>query len=333
MPIIVAIAAITTIGWWLVDGDLVAAIITGATVLIIACPCALGLATPRQLSLEREPRHKPVVNAHSKYGSTKSTSRDSVVESATAFERRPGLGIAATVAGRKIEVGNRRLMREARVDTTGLDARATELESLGRTVIWVGEVGQSARLLGIIALGDKVRPQSATTIRELQALGIQTFMLTGDNTRSANVIAKQLGMAEVIVEVLPDDKANVVAELKGTGKAVAKIGDGVNDAPALAAADVGFAMGSGSDIAMETAAVTLMRSDPMLIVDAISISKATYRKIRQNLLWAFLYNTAGVPLAAFGLFAPVMAGAAMALSSVSVVMNALLLKRWRPGEN
>ena len=158
-------------------------------------------------------------------------------------------------------------------------------------------------------------------------------MLTGDNTRSANVIAKQLGMAEVIVEVLPDDKANVVAELKGTGKTVAKIGDGVNDAPALAAADVGFAMGSGSDIAMETAAVTLMRSDPMLIVDAISISKATYRKIRQNLLWAFLYNTAGVRLAAFGLFAPVMAGAAMALSSVSVVMNALLLKRWRPGEN
>ena len=143
-------------------------------------------------------------------------------------------------------------------------------------------------------------------------------MLTGDNTRSANVIAKQLGMAEVIVEVLPDDKANVVAELKGTGKTVAKIGDGVNDAPALAAADVGFAMGSGSDIAMETAAVTLMRSDPMLIVDAISISKATYRKIRQNLLWAFLYNTAGVRLAAFGLFAPVMAGAAMALSSVSV---------------
>jgi Cu+-exporting ATPase len=186
-------------------------------------------------------------------------------------------------------------------------------------------------LLGIVAVADPVKPTAAEAVRRLQALGLRTVLLTGDNARTAAAVATQVGIAEVKAEVLPADKAAEVVRLQREGRVVAMVGDGVNDAPALAAADVGIAMGTGADVAMHTAGITLMRGEPLLIADAIAISRATYVKLRQNLFWAFVYNLIGMPLAAFGLLTPVAAGAAMALSSVSVVSNALLLRRWRPG--
>jgi Cu+-exporting ATPase len=184
--------------------------------------------------------------------------------------------------------------------------------------------------LGLIAFGDAVKPGAAAGVANLKARGIVTVMLTGDNHGAAQVAAQALGIDTVMAEVLPADKAAQVAQLKTSGKTVAMVGDGINDAPALAAADVGIAMSSGSDVAMHTAGITLMRGDPALVADAIDISRRTYAKIRQNLFWAFVYNVVGIPLAASGLLNPVIAGAAMAFSSVSVVSNALLLKRWRP---
>jgi Cu+-exporting ATPase len=187
------------------------------------------------------------------------------------------------------------------------------------------------RLLGLLAFGDSPRPVTQQAIAALHALGLRTVMLSGDNRSAAQAVARQAGIApeDVFAEVLPGDKANVIATLRADGT-VAMVGDGVNDAPALAAADVGFAMGSGTEVAMHAAGVTLMRPDPRLVADAIDISRRTTRKIHQNLFWAFIYNVVGIPLAAAGLLNPVIAGAAMAFSSFSVVSNTLLLRRWRP---
>ena len=387
VPVVVAIAVVTAVGWWLVDGNAAGAIIAGATVLVIACPCALGLATPTAIMVgtgaaakagilikdaealevahrittvvfdktgtltEGKPEVTDIISiagdesellndtASAQSGSEHPLAR-AVLRKADAegltpplstdFRRMPGQGIQATVQGRRLHIGNRRLMQDVDVSTTDLESEASRLEDRGRTVVWVAETGTSSRLLGIVALGDTLRAQTIMAIERLHGMDIATVMLTGDNQRTAAVVANEVGIETVFAEVLPEEKAAVVSRLKGTGKTIAMIGDGVNDAPALAAADVGIAMGSGSDVAMETAGVTLMRGNPLLIADTISVSKATYRKIRQNLVWAFLYNTAGIPLAAFGLLSPIMAGAAMSLSSVSVVSNALLLKRWRP---
>jgi Cu+-exporting ATPase len=178
-------------------------------------------------------------------------------------------------------------------------------------------------------VADPIKPAAAAAVARLQGLGIKTVMLTGDNRRTAEVVAGQVGIAEVVAGVLPDQKAAEVARLQGEGHTVAMVGDGINDAPALAAADIGVAMGTGTDVAMETAGVTLMRGDPSLLADAMGVSRATYNKIKQNLFWAFIYNLIGIPLAALGLLSPVIAGAAMAFSSVSVVSNSLLLRRWR----
>jgi Cu+-exporting ATPase len=182
----------------------------------------------------------------------------------------------------------------------------------------------------VIGFGDRVKPTARQLIERLHALGVRTVLMSGDNRGAAEAAGRALGIDEVQAEVLPEDKANAVAALRRQGLAVAMVGDGVNDAPALAAADVGIAMGTGTDVAMHTAGVTLMRGDPLLVADALSISRRTYAKIRQNLFWAFIYNLVGVPLAALGLLSPVIAGAAMAFSSVSVVTNALLLRRWKP---
>ena len=245
------------------------------------------------------------------------------------FRAVPGKGLEATVAGRPLLVGSRRLMSEREVDLGEHVGPAEELERGGMTVMWVAEAASPPRLLGLIGVGDKVRATAVQAIAGLTAAGVRTVMLTGDNARTAAVVARELGISEVIAEVLPGDKAARVAELRKDG-VVAMVGDGVNDAPALAAADVGFAMATGSDVAMHTAGVTLMRPEPTLVADAISVSRATTRKIKQNLFWAFAYNVVGIPLAAAGLLSPVFAGAAMALSSVSVVTNALMLRRWRP---
>src|SRR5690606_38144860 len=189
-----------------------------------------------------------------------------------------------------------------------------------------------------MAFGDTLKPSAARAVARLHEMGIRSVMLTGDNAGAARAVANTLGLDDFRAEVLPADKARVVGELRADGGKVAMVGDGINDAPALAAADVGIAMGSGTDVAMQTAGITLMRGDPALVADAVSISRRTYRKIQQNLFWAFIYNVIGIPLAAFGILNPIIAGGAMALSSVSVVTNALLLRRWkpdsgRPGDN
>ena len=185
-------------------------------------------------------------------------------------------------------------------------------------------------MLGLLAFGDAVKPTARAAVEALRTRGVLTVMLTGDNVGSARVAAKALGIDQVVANVLPEGKASALADLKRAGYTIAMVGDGVNDAPALAAADVGIAMGSGTDVAMHAAGVTLMRGDPRLVADAIDVSKRTYAKIRQGLFWAFIYNVVGIPLAAFGYLSPVLAGAAMAFSSVSVVANALTLRRWRP---
>ncbi len=206
-------------------------------------------------------------------------------------------------------------MEELKVDPGALAARAAQLQSEGLTVSWVADVTDSPVLLGLLAFGDTVKRTAAAAVARLHEQGVRSVMVTGDNHGSAAAIAAQIGIDEVRAEVLPEDKARIVAQLKADGHAVAMVGDGINDAPALAAADVGIAMSTGTDVAMHAAGITLMRGDPALVADAIDISRRSYAKIRQNLFWAFVYNVVGIPLAAFGLLSPMVAGAAMAFSA------------------
>ena len=391
VPAVIVIAAIALVGWWLAGAGTATAVINAVSVLVIACPCALGLATPTALmtgtglaarrgilikdaeALEharaidtvvfdktgtltlgrpqlREILVAPLVApeagvdqpalltlvASAQQGSEHPLARavlrraeeDGLALMALgAFEALPGRGLKAEVGGRALVIGNRRLMAELGVETAALDAAAEALEARGLTVIWVAE---TPRLLGAMALGDEIKPGAKAAVGRLHEAGIRTAVLSGDNRRAVAAVAEALGIDEVRAEVLPADKADAIADLRGAGwpgRTVAMVGDGVNDAPALAAADVGIAMGEGSDVAMHTAGITLLRGDPRLVGEAILISRATYNKIRQNLFWAFIYNILGLPLAAFGFLSPVIAGAAMALSSVSVVTNSLLLRR------
>ena len=243
-----------------------------------------------------------------------------------------GRGVAAAVNGRDFRLGSTRWMNELKVDCSALKVKAAALEAEGRTVSWLADVSDAPVLSGLLAFGDTVKPTARRAITRLTAHGVRAVLVTGDNKGSAQAVGNLMGITEIRSEVLPEDKARIVAELKGSGETVAMVGDGINDAPALAAADVGIAMSTGTDVAMSAAGITLMRGDPALVADAIDISRRTYAKIRQNLFWAFVYNLVGVPLAAFGLLNPMVAGAAMALSSVSVVSNALLLRRWQGGE-
>ncbi len=388
VPAVVVLAALTFLGWWLIGGDATAGILNAVSLLVVACPCALGLATPTALmagtgmaakagilirdaeALERARGvttvvfdktgtltvGKPAVTgmavaeevaedellrlaataqqgsehplAHAVLDRAGRLSLGSVV----AFQRLGGRGLVAQVeldgAAREIAIGSARLMRERDVDLTPLRDRAARLEEEGRTMIWVAE---GKRLLGLLAAGDDPRPDAADAVAALAHLGIGAVMLTGDNARAAHAIAARIGISQVIAEVLPEDKAKEIARLRAAGQVVAMVGDGVNDAPALAAADVGIAMGGGSDVAMETAGITLLRPSPLLVPEAIALSRATTAKIRQNLFWAFVYNLAALPLAAGGLMTPIVAGAAMAASSVSVVTNSLLLTLRRTG--
>ncbi|HZS82812.1 MAG TPA: heavy metal translocating P-type ATPase [Stellaceae bacterium] len=246
------------------------------------------------------------------------------------FRSHTGKGLTAALGGRRFALGNRRLLSENGVSTDPLEAAARALEARGRTVMWAAALTPAPQLLGVIAVADPVKPGAREAVRRLHEAGIATVLLTGDNERTAAAVAAELGVQRVMAGVLPEGKAAEIERLRAEGHCTGMVGDGVNDAPALAAADIGIAMGTGADVAMETAGVTLMRGDPLLIADAIRVSRATYRKIRQGLFWAFFYNVVGMPLAAIGLLSPMIAGAAMALSSVSVVANALLLRRWRP---
>jgi Cu+-exporting ATPase len=238
------------------------------------------------------------------------------------------------VEGATVWLGNRRLLDEIGAGgnlPAALVAAAERHEAAGRTVSWLAR-GRGERVVveGVLAFGDRIKPTSAAAIARLRALGVDTMMLSGDNEGSARAVATGVGLARWVAHVQPQDKADVVRGLMKDGHKVGMVGDGINDAPALAAADVGIAMAGGTDVALHTAGITLMRGDPLLVADAIDISDRTWRKIRQNLAWAFVYNVIGIPVAALGLLNPVLAGAAMALSSVSVVTNALLLRRWRP---
>ena len=386
VPVVLVLAALTLLGWGVATGDWERAILNAVAVLVIACPCALGLATPtaimagtgvaaRQGILIKDAEalelaHRIDTVAFDKTGTlTEGKPQLVAAVAAPGFDARllpwsaaiqagsehplaravmgaaqeagvailsaakvsavAGRGMAAEVQGRALRLGSPRYMQELGVDTAALQAQANALQDDGRTVSWLADVTDQPVLVGMLAFGDRSKPSAAFAVERLQALGVRTVMVTGDNLGSALAVAGPLGVDHVEAEVLPADKAAIVNRLKEGGRTVAMVGDGINDAPALASADVGIAMSTGTDVAMQAAGITLMRGDPALVADAIDISRRTYRKIRQNLFWAFAYNVIGIPLAAAGLLNPVVAGAAMALSSVSVVSNALLLRGWR----
>ncbi|MEX8519527.1 MAG: heavy metal translocating P-type ATPase [Leptothrix sp. (in: b-proteobacteria)] len=405
VPVVVVAAFITLLGWGWLAGNWPQAVLHAVAVLVIACPCALGLATPAALMVGTgaaarhgilikdaealELAHGIQVVAFDKTGTltlgrptlitcdaapgldtatvlqqaaalqagsehplaravlqaartaaapdhpsaAAVSASNAAAPSASAVRAVPGRGVTGVVQEHVLQLGSQRWMQELGVDLAPLAARAAELQSQGRTVSWLAEGGGNGatpRLLGLLAFGDEIKPGARQAIERLHALGIRTLLVSGDHHGAANAVAQALGIDEVRAEVLPQDKAAVITELKARGQRVAMVGDGLNDAPALAAADVGIAMGSGTDVAMQAAGITLMHSDPRRVADAIEISRRTSAKIRQNLFWAFVYNVVGIPLAAFGLLSPVVAGAAMAASSVSVISNALLLARWRP---
>jgi Cu+-exporting ATPase len=246
---------------------------------------------------------------------------------ATEFRAFAGRGVTATIGGRHVIVGSERLLREAGRDPSALAARAADLAGAGKTLAWVAD---DQGPLGLLAFGDSPKPSAARAVARLRAAGARSVMLTGDNPGAARVVATALGIDDVRAGLSPEAKAAEIARLRAEG-VVAMVGDGLNDAPALAAADVGIAMSTGTDVAVSAAGITLMRGDPGLVPDAILVARRTRRKIAEGLVWAFGYNIVGIPLAAIGLLTPTLAGAAMALSSVSVVVNALTLRWWRAG--
>ncbi len=390
VPVVVGIAAVTFLIWYFIvePGDLARALISFTAVLVIACPCALGLATPTSIMvgtgrgaengilikggehLEKahaintvvldktgtitrgEPSLTDVISVGDVVSRNEllqlvasaerasehplgeaivrgARERNLTLMDAQSFEAIPGYGISAMVNGRALLIGNRRLMAERKVDNGDLDKSVDGLEKSGKTAMLVAVDSQAA---GVVAVADTVKKHSAEAIRVLQDMGVQTMIITGDNRRTAEAIARQVGIApeNVLAEVLPRDKARQVSILKEQGRVVGMVGDGINDAPALATADVGFAIGTGTDVAMEAADITLMRGDLRGVAASISLSRGTMRNIKQNLFWALIYNSLGIPVAASGFLSPVLAGAAMAFSSVSVVTNALRLKRFDP---
>ncbi|MFM0203909.1 heavy metal translocating P-type ATPase [Paraburkholderia fungorum] len=396
VPAILAIAALTLVGWLIAGAGGEAAILNAVAVLVIACPCALGLATPAAImagtgvaarhgvlikdaeALETAHRvnivafdktgtltvGRPSVTAFEAIGDMR---RDEALALAAAVQRHsdhplaravvkaydgvklaakspittltanaaravPGRGVEADIDGRTLALGSTRWLNELGIPLPPqLAQRAKQLEAAGNTVSWLMQRAPLAPVaLALIAFGDTVKPNARAAVERLAQMGIKSVLVTGDNHGSAASVAKALGIDEFHAEVLPDDKARVIRDLKiRSAGIVAMVGDGINDAPALAAADIGIAMATGTDVAMQAAGITLMRGDPALVADAIDISRRTWRKIQQNLFWAFVYNLIGIPLAAFGLLNPMLAGAAMAFSSVSVVTNALLLRTWR----
>ncbi|MBD2018657.1 copper-translocating P-type ATPase [Leptolyngbya sp. FACHB-36] len=393
VPAVIAIAILTFILWFNLMGNLTLALVTTVGVLIIACPCALGLATPTSVmvgtgkgaengilikgaeslemahnlqtivldktgtltqgrptvtdfmtttgtanelrllqlaaSVERNSEH-PLAEAAVRYAQ----SQDVELAPVEAFEAIVGSGVQGIVSQRLIQIGTQRWMQELGIDTQSLQHDKSRLESLGKTVILIAVDGEVQALMGI---SDALKPSSAATVRALQRMKLEVIMLTGDNRQTAEAIAREVGIRRVFAEVRPDQKAAKVAELQRGGNVVAMVGDGINDAPALAQADVGIAIGTGTDVAIAASDITLISGDLQGIITAIELSRATMRNIRQNLFFAFIYNVAGIPIAAgilfpvFGwLLSPIVAGGAMAFSSVSVVTNALRLRNFQP---
>jgi len=380
VPIVVSIAIISFIAWYffIAPGELPSALEVAIAVLVIACPCALGLATPTSIMVgtgkgaERgilfkggehlEGAHKinivlldktgtvtkgkpevtdvvifeddmlsyaiaaesgsehPLAQAIVEYGKSKGM----FIKRLENFTAITGHGVEAKVEGKHILMGTRKLMTENAVDITAFEEETARFESQGKTAMLVAI---DRKMAGIIAVADTVKDHSKDAIQSLRNMGIDVHMVTGDNKRTAEAIAKLVNITQVHAEVLPEDKANIVTQFQEEGKRVAMVGDGINDAPALAKADIGMAIGTGTDVAIETADITLVGGDLGHIVKAIELSRKTMRNIRQNLFWALFYNTIGIPVAAAGLLEPWIAGAAMAFSSVSVVLNALRLKR------
>ncbi len=384
VPAVIAVAALTFAVWLFVlaPGDTTRAILNATAVLVIACPCALGLATPTavmvgtgrgaengilfkggehlektyQLTTVVLDKTGTITNGRPALTDVITVAGDerellalvaaaekasehplatAIVQGAEArgiapageaadFAAVPGAGVTAVVAGRSLAVGTRRLMGEKGIDIAASLDEALRLEGEGKTVIFAAVDG---RLAALIAVADTVKDSSREAVAALAAMGLEVWMITGDNRRTAEAIARQVGISHVMAEVLPADKAAQVERLRAKGKVVAMVGDGINDAPALAAANVGIALGTGADVAIEAGDVTLMRGDLRGIAAAIRLSRATMANIKQNLFWALAYNVVGIPIAAAGYLSPVIAGAAMAFSSVSVVANALRLRR------
>lgn len=383
VPVVVVFAILTFFVWylWVTPGDFGGSLVKSIAILVIACPCALGLATPTSIMAgsgrsaefgilfkggehletthrvdtvildktgtvtKGEPELTDVIPHEIEeqlllelVGSAERNSEHPLAEAlvngilekgivlpeTAEFEAIPGYGIRAVVQDREVLVGTRKLMKQYKIDVeTALDQMET-LETEGKTAMLVAIDGKYA---GLVAVADTIKETSIQAVKRLKDMGLRVIMITGDNQRTAQAIADQVGIDEVRAEVLPEQKAEEVKKLRDVGKKVAMVGDGINDAPALAMADIGMAIGTGTDVAMEAADVTLMRGDLNSIADAILMSKKTMRNIKQNLFWAFCYNTAAIPIAAVGLLAPWVAGAAMAFSSVSVVLNALRLQR------
>jgi Cu+-exporting ATPase len=383
VPAVVIVAFLAFFGWW-IAGNFPQGLLAFIAVLIISCPCALGVATPAALMvgvgrgadagilirgaevLERarklnvvvfdktgtltkgEPNVTDVVPIGSldeagllrlaaavEIGSEHplgeaivrgATMRALELPPVTGFEGIAGHGISGIAEGKKVLLGNRRLFAREGIDTAPAEQEMTALEYAGKTAMLVGFDGA---LAGIVAVADTLKPEAKDAVAALRSEGIDVIMLSGDNKRTAEAIGRELGIDHVIAEVLPGDKAAMIRDLQTKGNIVAMVGDGVNDAPALATADIGIAIGSGSDVAKETGGIILMRDDVRQVVYAIRLSRATLRKIKQNLFWAFIYNSIGIPIAALGFLNPIIAAAAMALSSLSVVANSALLKRAR----
>jgi len=392
VPIVIGLAILSGLAWYIGGQTGIFALTIFISVLVIACPCALGLATPTAIMIGTgkgaengiliksgvalETTHKVQTIVFDKTGTitegkpkvtdiivTEGISKDKLLLLTASAEKGsehplgeaivkeaedkgltllntnnftaiPGRGIEVMVDGKKLLAGNKKLMNERKIDLGFLAETSNELASQGKTPMYIAINNQIA---GIIAVADTVKENSVKAIQKLHKMGIEVAMITGDNKRTAEAIAKQVGIDRVLSEVLPEDKANEVKKLQDEGKKVAMVGDGINDAPALAQADIGIAIGSGTDVAIESADIVLMRSDLMDVPSAVELSKSTIRNIKQNLFWAFAYNVAGIPFAMgilylFGgpLLNPMIAAAAMSFSSVSVLLNALRLKRFKP---
>lgn len=384
VPIVLVIAIVTFLIWYLAIGNFTMGLVSAVAVLVIACPCALGLATPTAIMVgtgkgaengilikggehletayklnaivldktgtitKGQPEVTDIVNLGD-LQETEILSFASIAEKKSEhplgvaiyekgkndlgdipdpdkFEAVPGKGIIASINGKNVSIGTRKLMLQNNIDIISVEQKLINLETEGKTAMLLSV---DNKLEGIIAVADTLKESSKEAIEELQKMGIEVFMITGDNKTTAKAIASQVNIQNVLAEVLPENKADEVEKLKAQGKIVGMVGDGINDAPALATADIGMAIGTGTDVAIEAADITLMRGDLRSIVTAIKLSRKTMIKIKQNLFWAFIYNIIGIPFAALGMLSPIIAGAAMAFSSVSVVTNSLSLKRFK----